>query len=44
MKHIKVTHYPCLWFFPRGAKGQPVDYRNFNHQDEDGDSEHTHYE
>ena len=24
---VMVRHYPCLWFFPKGEKGRPVNYR-----------------
>ena len=44
MKHIKVTHYPSLWLFPRGHKDAPIDYKNYNHEADDGDREHSHYE
>ena len=44
IKGVSVRFYPALWLWPRSNKAPPLDYSAFNHQHEDGDSSHTHYE
>ena len=44
LKHVKVTHFPSLWLWPRDHKDAPIDYKKYNHELEDGDREHSHFE
>jgi thiol-disulfide isomerase/thioredoxin len=44
IKHVKVTHFPALWLWSRGHKDKPIDYKQYNHQLDDGDGVHSHFE
>ena len=44
LRHIKVTHFPALWVWPAGDKSNPVDFGDYNHAKQDGDSGHSHFE
>jgi thiol-disulfide isomerase/thioredoxin len=44
VRGISVRAYPSLWLWPRGRKSEPLEYSKYNHEREDGQNSHSHYE